>query len=154
MIEEDIATKAQHGVTKACDAAGDDCVNASADASGASIPNDITTDVSQAGITEAVAEKIEDCSRGLIPGNVSIRNIRAEPAWKVVNTFELLEQILSYLPAADLAFSITSVCKGFRTVVEKSPTLLKLCYRRPLPQAPYVCFADVLAEGGRSLRGV
>ena len=45
LIEEDLAAKARYGVTKICDAVGDECVDAEADASIASTASDTTTDV-------------------------------------------------------------------------------------------------------------
>lgn len=70
-----------------------------------------------------------------LPGNITVEHIFArsclEPVWKVVNTAELLERILCYIPTEDLVLSVPRVCKGFRDAVEGSSTLLRLSFLEP-----------------------
>ena len=93
-------------------------------------------------------------SRRVIPGNVTVEHESVEQIWKVFNTAELLEKILSYVPLADLVLSVPLVCKGFHDAVKDSPTLLKLSYRKARWDAPKSYFDLEMFRANKIVPGI
>ena len=71
----------------------------------------------------------------IIEGNITIGYVvtpsQLEVVCRVFNTAELFERILAKLRPSDLLHA-QSVCKGFRDVIVKSPTISRAMFRRPI----------------------
>lgn len=78
-------------------------------------------------LSRAMQQEFERDELTLV-GSISLRHARAtegqlHATYKVLNTPELLERILSYLPRTRLLLHGQCVCKGFKRAIESSPML-------------------------------
>ena len=83
---------------------------------------------------------------------------RHEAMSKVLNTIELLENILYYLPAESLALRARLVCKAFKHTVENSPSIQRRMFFLPdlncdLKLLPYCLFDIKNCSTRRAIRG-
>ena len=95
-----------------------------------------------------------DHSSRVIPGNVTVERHPVEDVWKVFNTAELLEKILSYVPLPALVLSVPLVCRGFYRAIHDSTTLMKLSFRKPDWDASNSVFDFEMSRRNKLVHGI